>query len=114
LASAVVEILVFFGFRSLFVLVSTFCFGWCFDSVRPPFVFFALVFVLVVLVVVDFEFFSSPFSLVGVCVYEALLMFSARFFLWLTAVVKCRVLFVFGCRLISDQGVGVPCTWRKE
>ncbi len=46
------EILVFFGFRSLFVLVSTFCFGRCFDSVRPPFLFFALVFILVVLVVV--------------------------------------------------------------
>jgi hypothetical protein len=36
------------------------------------------------------------------------------FFCGLRAVVKCRVLFVFGCRLISDRGVGVPCTWRKE
>jgi hypothetical protein len=60
-----------------------FCFGRCFDSVRPPFLFFALVFVLVVLVVVVVVF-PPPFSLVEVCVYEALLMFLARFFLWLT------------------------------
>jgi hypothetical protein len=109
-----VEILFFFGFRSLFVLVTTFCFGWCFDSVRPPFVFFALVFVLVVLVVVVIFAPAPPFSLAEVCVYEALLMFLARFFLWLTGCCEVQSIVFLGCRLISDQGVGVPCTWRRE
>ncbi len=55
-----------------------FCFGWCFDSVRPPFVFFALVFVLVVLVVVFF----SPHLLFGggVCLRGFIDVFGSVFF----------------------------------
>jgi hypothetical protein len=91
-----------------------FCFGWCFDYVRPPFVFFALVFVLVVLFVVVIFAPAPPFSLAEVCVYEALLMFLARFFLWLTGCCEVQSIVFLGCRLIPDQGVGVPCTWRRE
>jgi hypothetical protein len=83
LASAVVEILVFFGFRSLFVLVSTFCFGWCFDSVRLPFLFFALVFVLVVLgvvVVVVVVVFSPLLFGGGVCLRGFIDVFGSVFF----------------------------------
>jgi hypothetical protein len=72
-----VEILVVLGFRSLFVSAGVFI----------PFVlhfFSSLSFVHVVLVFVVVVFPPPPFSLVEVCVYEALLMFLARFFLWLT------------------------------
>ncbi len=75
------EILVFFGFRSLFVLVSTFCFGWCFDSVRLPFLFFALVFVLVVLgVVVVVVVFSPLLFGGGVCLRGFIDVFGSVFF----------------------------------
>ncbi len=75
------EILVFFGFRSLFVLVSTFCFGWCFDSIRLPFLFFALVFVLVVLgvVVVVVVFFPLLFG-GGMCLRGFIDVFGSVFF----------------------------------
>lgn len=76
LASAVVEILVVLGFRSLFVSA----------GVLIPFVllFCSSLWYLFLLFSLLLLFFPPPFSLVEVCVYEALLMFLALFFLWLT------------------------------
>ncbi len=56
-----------------------FCFGRCFDSVRPPFLFFALVFVLVVLVVVVV--FPPPLLFGGgVCLRGFIDVFGSVFF----------------------------------